>query len=176
MEEVDGFAVDSYGGRFSTSVFDLSEDASHDLRYDDSVLLVVVGRVQIPNFKESSSGGIKRISVVRPDDVVVLAEHGDPEVTELKSRLLSLLGHVEQMKLETEPDRSEDIIAKQTPVEQPEESPEVVPGESRESRRQIPEDVFNPTEVERQHPSPSTVGAGQSERDPVLASFLQGGE
>jgi len=171
MEEVDGFAVDSYGGRFSTSVFDLSEDASHDLRYDDSVLLVVVGRVQIPNFKESSSGGIKRISVVRPDDVVVLAEHGDPEVTELKSRLLSLLGHVEQMKLETETTRSKDIIAKETPVEIPEERPH-----ARESKGGIPEDVFNPTEVERQHPSPSTVGAGQSERDPVLASFLQGGE
>ena len=172
MEEVDGFAVDSYAGRFSTSVFDLSEDASHDLRYDDSVLLVVVGRVQIPSFKESPSGGIKRICVVRPDDVVVLAEHGDPEVTELKSRLLSLLGHVEQMKLETEsPAPRRPSAGHRTPDNQ---TPVSVPEESRKLSELL--DVFTPTEVERQHPSPSTVGAGQAERDPVLASFLQGGE
>lgn len=176
MERFDGFPVDKYLARMS-GAFDLTPQEGDLLKYGETVVVVAVSTVGPATFNETRGGDISRTNVLKPRDVIVLP-------AEKAESILLELGVPTQLSL----DRPSD------PRPQVDRPDDPGPGDIRPGMDVVPataedldfddEEEPEPTEEvvvtapvgTRQYPTPSSVGASQRERDPMLAAFLSGGQ
>jgi hypothetical protein len=174
MERFDGFPVDKYLARMS-GAFDLTPEEGDLLKYGETVVVVAVSTVGPATFNETRGGDIARTNVLKPRDVIVLP-------ADKAESILLELGVPTQLSL----DRPDD------PRPQVDRPDDPGPGDIRPGMDVVPataedldyDDEEEPEEVvvaapssgTRQYPTPSTVGASQRERDPMLAAFLSGGQ
>lgn len=168
MEKFDGFPVDKYSARLS-GAFDLSPDEGDRLRYGETVVFVGVATVGPATFNETRGGDIARTNVLKPREVVLVPADRVQDV-------LIELGIPTQLSLDRPSDPRPQFEA---PPETDVVEPEAISAGS-ESEDEW-DDEWDQSVVaapvgKRQHPTPSTVGASQAERDPILANFLSGGQ
>jgi len=168
MEKFDGFTVDKYSARLS-GAFDLTPDEGDRLRYGETVVFVGVATVGPATFNETRGGDIARTNVLKPREVVLVpADRVQDVLVELGIPTQLTLDRPSDPRPTIEGGSATDVV-----------EPEVSAGSSHLDEEEEEEDrelvaVAVAPEGRRQHPTPSTVGASQAERDPMLANFLAG--
>lgn len=95
MDRIDGYMIDSYALRFSGTV-DLDAETGEALRFGDNFMVVAYGQVGVPVFKEDSNGDIKRVHVLKADNVQFIDD------SELKAEILHYLGVNVQLRLQAD--------------------------------------------------------------------------
>lgn len=178
MDRIDGYMIDSYALRFSGTV-DLDAETGEKLRFGDNFMVVAYGQVGVPVFKEDSNGDIKRVHVLKADNVQFIDD------SELKAEILHYLGVNVQLRLQD--DTSTDVVvagATSTDVEvgQP-ELPQVtqVLADGEIDTSTIVEVPFEAGDLDEEEEdegdwteSAQTLDGPIRKKDKVLARFLSG--
>lgn len=170
MERIDGYTVELYGARFTGNV-----DLDEALRYGSTGVCLVFYKVGPATFKENAQGDMKRVNTVSAEDVLFLDDdHVDEILVKhgfVRERQLSLPSGEQET-----PAQDSGSPVELTSVDQ--ETGEVLEPAA-ENDDEWEEDWSDEPAVlvgSRVTPSPSTVGASQAERDPMLQRFLESGK
>lgn len=166
QKAINGMAVDHQKGRFA-GTFDLEDFEVDSSGLDETVVCVVVARVQGSNPKITKKGELDQVTSYGVTDMRVV----DPE---LRSALVDRLGLMDTSQLPLFDSNGQGPVADVTTGELPLETPVLEPVEPVEVEVQVPSD--EPAHVDPpETPQGEQVGsvyAGLHRRDPELVKFM----
>jgi hypothetical protein len=96
QERLDGFAVETYEGKFATKAFDVPDHIGQTLAYNDEVLIVMQARLKPPTFGEDSNGDLKRIHTFEVNEVEIIT---DAETWDKVEAVVGVIGVKGQLRL-----------------------------------------------------------------------------